>query len=271
MLKNRIKMKNLKRLYLKQIEQHGIIPNFFCSETYLDNTSIVGRLEDGWVWLEENGLVLFPALPLSDKSNKKYPISGCWADFENYTLFDEAEDEKKFLDLEFIYDTSEFNNLSGSKWRTFKKNIRYWPDVNIGWKYEQKTRYSDRKDLLVDWLERNQESVQDYETIVRCILEPTKNDLCKGLYNGQGELVSINFADENYKYINYRYIICKNEPYLDEFSRYCFYMDYDVRVKNKLINDGGCLGREGLKRFKIKLNPIKVRTVYSHKLKQYED
>jgi hypothetical protein len=263
-------MKNLKSLYLKRIQELGIKPNFFCSKSYFDNPEIIGKIEDEWIWVEENELVLFPPISLKNIWNfKNCPITGWWADFANYPLelWDDSHKDWKVspLDKEFIYSPMDFNNLSGSKWRMFKKNIKRWPDINIGYTYNEKANYFDIKDLLVEWLELRAESVQDFETIIRLILEPSKIDYCKYLYNKDGKLVAINYADENYMYINYRYLICKKEPYLDEFARYCFYTDYDIQKKNKLVNDGGCLDSDNLKRFKMKLNPCSIRDVYSFK------
>ncbi len=77
-------------------------------------------------------------------------------------------------------------------------------------------------------------------------------------------MVGMNVWDENHLYINYRLcIVDPSERFLDEFMRYLFYTDPLIMEQNKLVNDGGVLGNEGLKRFKDKMNPFSVRPVYS--------
>ena len=86
----------------------------------------------------------------------------------------------------------------------------------------------------------------------------------KGLYKGE-KLVALNIWDENYKYVNYRFcFVDHSEPFLDEFVRYLFYTDLWILSKNKLVNDGGVLGRPGLEKFKDRLHPFRKRKVYSY-------
>jgi len=75
-------------------------------------------------------------------------------------------------------------------------------------------------------------------------------------------LVGLNVWDENYAFVNYRLCIDNGEPYLQEFLRYLFYTQ-DVLATERWVNDGGSLGREGLERFKLKLNPVAVWKVFS--------
>ena len=83
-------------------------------------------------------------------------------------------------------------------------------------------------------------------------------------------LVGMNVWDENFAFINYRYCIDDGAPFLNEYLRYCFYTHPTILLINKYVNDGGCLDSEGLKKFKMKLNPLAVYKVFSYKGERIE-
>ena len=87
-------------------------------------------------------------------------------------------------------------------------------------------------------------------------------DHCWGLFR-DGELVGLNVGDENHAYAIYRCCIDDGTPYLNEYLRHLFYLSPWVQTR-RWVNDGGDLGQEGLRRFKMKLNPVAVQTVYSY-------
>ena len=43
--------------------------------------------------------------------------------------------------------------------------------------------------------------------------------------------------------------------------------NYKLSFINKYVNDSSCLDSEGLKKFKMKLNPVKIYKVFSYKEK----
>lgn len=252
------------KTYLKRAEELGIDPNFYLSEPYLNLAGAQCYTRLGWTWIEEGDWCLFPPLPMTPLGfmTPPYDLRKVWSDFEgkhpNYY-------HSTFLDWEYIFDSNNFNNLSGGKWEVFRKNIRKWPKQHPNWEYSKNPSIIQASELLGYWIEAKEHDVQDAEMIVDFMFPsiPREDIFRKFLYRGQ-ELVAINIWDENYKYINYRYCFVKEgNPHLDEFARYLFYTDLEIQDKGKLINDGGSIGNKGLEAFKDKLNPVRKREVHS--------
>jgi hypothetical protein len=245
---------------LERIKELGIIPNFYISETYINQKSITANEKNGWVWLSEKEWDLFPALPISNEIIQgNNPVTSYWCGFpRNLT----TTDYFRFFDNQYIYDPKSFNDLSGGKWESFRKNIN---------KFERKNNpiYTDiKKDrpfwiLIEKWFDNKMNSVLDGDFIMDCITNPKKGDYIRYLYDQNENMVAINYVDENYLYINYRFIICDKTKFADEYARYCFYTDTYIQSKNKLVNDGGNLGNSGLEKFKDKLNPKEKFKIYS--------
>lgn len=253
------------KTYLKRAEELGVDPNFYLSEPYLNLIGAKCYTRFGWVWIEEGGWCLFPPLPMTLLAplTPPYDQRRIWSDFENrHPNYVKSE----FLDWEYIFNPTHFNDLSGGKWETYRKNIRKWPKRNEKWEYTRLFKKSEVEILLAGWLEGKQEDVQDAELIVEFLLNDgliSKDIHRKYLYK-RDQLVAVNVWDENWKYINFRFCIIKQEePYLDEFARYLFYTDLEIQIKGMLINDGGSIGNKGLEAFKDKLHPIRKREVHS--------
>lgn len=250
-------------LYLKLLEEQRIDPNFFCSEPYIRLCGGECYEDQGWVWIEDSDWILFPPLiAVNVALSTLYPKKQIWSDFVNHDVneFSYFTKNPTFVDFEYIFDPNNFQNLSGGKWETYRKNIRKWPKQNETWKYKVSDDQKSFK-LLADWLECKKKIVEDGELIAKFLVTET-GVFRKNLYDERGELVAINIWDENYKYINFRYCIVKEkQPFLDEFARYLFYID--IAKQGKLVNDGGSLGNAGLEHFKDKLNPVRKRKVYS--------
>lgn len=252
-------------LYLNRAKEVGIIPNFFVSEPYLKLSDVQCFIETNWIWIEDEEWLLFPPLCLT-KNEHRCPFIGrlknVWSDFESLS-FDHLA-TRKFLDWEYIFNPIHFNDLSGGKWETYRKNIRKWPKSHAKWFYSS---YFKRKELCIflsDWLETKGDKTEDGNLLLDYIINDNLLVHRRFIYDELDELVAVNAWDENWKYINYRYCIVKKDNlYLDEFARYLFYTDPIIQAKGKLVNDGGCLGYEGLEHFKNKLNPVKKRAVYS--------
>lgn len=168
-----------------------------------------------------------------------------------------------FLDYQFMYDPKDFADLSGSKWEVFRKNIRKFPARNPGTLLYLPLRIDDImdavEDLLLKWA--NGRTIFDPETFTRFVLQ---GDNRKGLFLNN-DLIGVNVWDENDTFVNFRYCVDNGMPFLNEYLRYMFYTDADIVGKGKLVNDGGALESPNLKRFKEKLNPKNVWSVYSCK------
>lgn len=244
-----------------------MIPNFFMSETYINQKAIEVNNNGHWMWLEEEKLCLFPPLPIAQFCERSFPIKKIWVDFESSGLYNGSFNglTKEFFDWEYIYDPKNFSNLSGNQWKVFRKNIKKWPKQNPNWLYSPYRVEKKVHELFVDWVERHQTNLQDYDFLSECILHPKEGDYIRYLYDEKRNLIAINYADQNYQYINYRFLICKKEPFVDEFMRYLFYVDPYITNLNKLVNDGGSLGFPGLEKLKDKLNPIEKRKRYTWK------
>jgi len=258
-------MKKIKpELYLTRASELKVEPNFFMSVPYVLISGLKARSKDGWIWLNDSQWCVFPPLPLGD-SNIDYCAKKIWAMFADAQPH--VDRGYKFLDWQYIFRPSDFLEMIGGQWETFRKNSRKWHRENSGWTYSLKEpSLKIGGELIGQWLQVRQYSVEDAELIARfAIFAQISGVYRKFLYNTTGELVGINAWDENWKYINYRVCIVKQgEPYLDEFMRWLFYTDNDILQSGKLVNDGGTLGNKGLERFKDKLNPVSKTQIYSY-------
>jgi hypothetical protein len=252
------------KAYLKRAEELDIDPNFYLSESYLSLTKAKCWSRFGWIWIEEGGWCLFPPLPMTTLAFMSPPndLKRIWSDFEGKYP---DHYHSKYLDLEYIFNPTHFNDMSGGNWETYRKNVRKWPKANANWEYKAASEEQEVQILLGEWIEAKQDYIQDPELIIDYVFQYSlQNGIYRKFLYSDKKLVAINVWDENYKYINYRYCIVKQEePYLDEFARYLFYTDPEIQDKGKLINDGGSIGNEGLERFKDKLNPVRKREVHS--------
>jgi len=252
--------------YLKNLELKGVRPNFWCSLEYFELAGFKAIYTNNEISIWDEDVLVFPPI------GSKFPYSinllnkSFWASFSNMNFTNTTSSSFRFLDYEYIYDPNNFKNLTGKKWKVFRKNIKKWANKNEDWKYYriEGNKYFDiLKETLIKWLRTfpKDRIVHDSEVLLQ-YMKHGKN--IKGLFNSQEEIVSINIWDTNYQFINYRYCICKPEPFLSEFTRYLFYQDPEILKQKKFINDGGTLDQLTLKQFKDKLNPIKINKIYSY-------
>jgi hypothetical protein len=256
--------------YLQALEKNGILPNFWCSEEYIEKAGGMPFKRDGFTGIVLDEMLLAP--PIHSSGALTVPVEGhgfsIWADFSGFGPFNSTiglpiNHYPKFLDYEFIYDGLDFYHMKGKAWKTFRKNVFKWPKKSPGsHNYKALTQKdSDQvQDVIIDWLSGVEEEVCDDSVLEKYIFQGENRN---GLFDAYGDLVAINIWDENYQYINYRYCFCKRVPFLSEYARYLFYTDPFLLKKDKLVNDGGCLDREGLYFFKKRLNPVRIRKVYS--------
>lgn len=266
--KNKIKNRTVEpylNLLMKIGMKIGIEPNFYVSEPYLNLVDARCYTLGSLCWLEAEGWTLFPVLSESlYPANMNFQRLGkrkmfeCWCDFNGY--FCEGLNPR-FLDSEFIFDPCQFNDMTGGRWQIYRKNSRKWQRGHENWSYQDKFKGRQAQMLLGEWLD-NKPNVEDSELMIRLCLEKIPGVGRKFLYH-DGELKAINVWDENWRFVNYRVCIVKDEPWLSEFARLLFYTDPEIQSKHKLIHDGGSLGNEGLERFKDKMNPLIKRKRYS--------
>ena len=262
-------------LYLKILEQHNIIPNFWMSEEYFEKAGLEERNENGLIGIYDVGVPICPLLRVeTGYATPSTATDFVWSDFEDFTGYEGWKKEP--LDLEYVYDPREFIRMEGGQWQVFRKNSRKFPR-----RYNKEVYYLDYRkasvwinpkllgdmilDLLTDWLSRREGNIEDFEVIEKYVFNGKNREL---LIDEGKKLLGMNVYDENYLRINFRYSF--HDPqydFLSEYLRLCFYKNLMIRFCNtssfKFVNDGGVLGREELRKFKDKMNPIKVRTVYS--------
>ncbi len=257
------------REYLTKSMITGIDPSFFLSQPYLDLNEAVVWKNEHWMWVESDDWLLFTPIRISQTpvdASYAFPKGmNIWCDDINDLYRDPAMWQPKFLDFEYIFDPTQFQNMEGGKWNTFRKNIRKWPRGNPDYMYiDQLMDLKALNDLCVDWFTPRVDAIEDGESILKFILFPHTMIRRKYMYRKNWELVGVNVWDWNYQYINYRLCIAKTgERFLDEFMRFQFYQDPIIRASRKKVNDGGSLGNVGLERFKGKMNPLEKRKRYS--------
>lgn len=246
-------------MYMHLLSQQIDSPNFWCSTEYFEKAKASVRYEFGWIGIKCDGQLLLPSLhPFAPMIACKNKFS-IWTDLPNYhsnTL------NKVFLDYNFIYEPQRFMDLSGSRWKVFRKNIRKWPRNNPEWVYKDITEDDTAalNTLMISWLGTKDGEIHDDEVIYQYLFFGKNR---RGLYDDTGKLVGINIWDENYKYINYRFCFCEQTSFLSEFIRFLFYTDPSILAKKKLVNDGGSLGVPELFAFKNRLQPVAIFPVHS--------
>lgn len=244
--------------YLEILEKYSIPPNFWTSREYFEKSNFIEKEQDLFVWIEDNEYTqIFPTLRDPGGLTSKLNRSMVWSDFPGF----EIVGKKTFLDFEYIFNPEHFLTMEGGKWAVFRKNCRKFPRDYPNLIYDRNGNSNEAIDLFVEWMEGKDSDQEIYD-----------DQIIEGyLYNAENikflrdkyQVYGINIWDENYMYINFRFCFCKNIPFLSEYMRYIFYTDHDILFRNKLVNDGGSLDNEALRRFKLKMNPIRVREVYS--------
>ncbi len=254
-------------LYLQILKQNRITPNFWCSQEYFDKAGLEEDHLLGWVVITDpeypDKFVLPPICIGDDGKIIKITMRHVWADFHlSFSPYVYAS----FLDYEFIYDQRNFLNMVGKDWAVFRKNSRKW----LRGKDPEKIAFillsgscwkGQIDDVFIDWLSAQgfDEEIQDSETMMKFLYEGQNRF---GLFYGD-ELKAVLVYDYNWEYINFRYCVCKNEPWLSEYARLRFYLDPLIQQDPRLVNDGGCLGSDGLFFFKHKMNPVEIRKRHS--------
>jgi len=240
--------------YSELLKRGKIYPTFFTSGDYFKASgwSIIKNkrcdiVEEVFEVRDEDGLLIFPVLTRGGELVKSVK-----EDIEiDYEGFYSPYLNKEEFDLEYFYSPSNFLDLSGGSFKVFRKNCR--KASNYGFEYKDVTDIDRILGCLEKWA--GERLLYGNEIMIKYLMECNN---VKGLFFGK-ELMGFNAWDDNFKYTNFRYCMDNRKvPFLNEYLRLLFYRE--MSDKNKIINDGGVLGDEGLKRFKNKLNPIMIRT-----------
>lgn len=249
-------------LYLKRLSELNVKPNFFVSRPLLTLFGARPRENDQWLWLEDKEeICLLPPLPKGGHTGG-WPVDFVWADFDD---FPPPEGERKFLDHEYLFRPADFLTMEGGKWQAFRKNSRKWPRGRK-WRMSYTTRPGKALDRLVArWLSKRP-NMEGAEALASMVLNPSFGVQRACLYLYSSHLVAVNVWDYNHMFINYRYCICPDEPYLDEFMRLQFYLGMNQIHPGMLVNDGGSVGQPGIEAHKDRMNPFRKREVRSWSL-----
>ena len=265
-------------LYLKILAENKIDPNFWCSREYLRAAKVLQVKQEDWVWLHDGDKMMFPPLHIHHgqrMDSMPWLENGfIWAGF-NDTLIPGAVN--RILDYNFIYDPARFVKMDGSGFSKFRKNSRKWPR-----RTEAKSQYvrtqpgeywwkDSINDMVVRWLGGIGEDTQVHDSDI--LVDYIHNAQFRSILIRGGDVVGMNIWDYSWKYVNYRYMLCRPEPYLDEYMRLLFYKDIVAISPGMMVNDGGTLDREGLYKFKESLQPVKIQKIFSwHEIgERYED
>ena len=242
--------------YTDRLKRLGVVPNFFISERYWQAA--------GWrAFVQMNGEIHV----LDGDGHEMLPPVGpdrllpaeVWCGLEGYG----GLGRRVFLDHQFIYDPASFHDLSGHGRAVFRKNVRRFEKWHPEWAVRPPTGSDELVGALGEWLEPGQE-VYDLETIM-AYLEACPAEEARVLETEEG-VVAINAWDSNWAFINFRYnFVRRGVKYASEFARLRFYLEMAERRPGVLVNDGGSLGSEALFRFKEKLGPVRVDSLYSWK------
>lgn len=255
---------------LKRMKDLLIIPNFFCSIPYWANAGAVIKYQHDWVWLDADDVCLFPPIPWNDRVfGEELPdeVVVIWSDFI-WNDYIPSGWISSVLDYEFLYNPVDFLDISGGKWRKFRKNHLKWANTH-DWVYNVRNSSPnpERLKLLGVWAEKKQDSMEDVDIFINYLAGGKQGggSVYFGELYDRGKLVGLNVWDDNYMFLNYRFCIPHpDHEYMDEFLRWLFYTDSGVQSSGKYVNDGGSLGSSGLHQFKTKLNPAMIRKVKSY-------
>jgi len=256
------------REYLTRSQMTGNEPSFFHTLAYLEFAGAEAWSNPMYTWVTCEGWIMFPPLLTSGSgvvyNNPLFPKGDIWCNDIDNNYVGSGAWHPQFLDWEYVFDPTDFNDMAGGKWNTFRKNVRKWPRENPEWVYTDELQdWTALSVLMGEWMEGRADKAEDAELMLKYVFSSRQDVKKNFMYNGvqtpgcsYGELVGVNVWDWNWKYINYDLCVVKEgERFLDEFMRYSFYIDPEIFQTGKLVNDGGSLGREGLERFKDKMNP----------------
>ncbi len=241
--------------YLKAVSDAKFLPNFWMSEEYIQKAGLHYVEMFGMEGFQDvPGDWFFPPLFCSLPVLRGNIYSGFLTDKLRVC----GKVASTFLDYQFIYQASDFDDLSGNKWKVFRKNIKKY-ERRVSGKLNYKPlepgeQTQQVENLLLKWADGRE--VFDSEVFILFVMKGHNRE---ALFVDD-KLVGLNVFDQNFAFTNYRYCLDDGSPFLNELMRYLFYTNRGSAT----INDGGSLGLEGLYHFKHKLNPIQIYRVFSY-------
>lgn len=253
--------------YLQLLEKNKIRPNFWCSNEYFNRAGFGEICNDNVYYIiDETGEYMLPGIMDDKDVGVLVGTKDIWADFSQFEAMGLRKgNHTTFLDYEYIYNPKHFLNMKGKKWQTFRKNCRKYPnrcDEPLYYvKYDSEIMSKKLDEFLEIWSESIKwDDVQDGYVMMDYTQNGNNREV---LIDYFGDIHGMNIFDSNYMFINYRYCVCLDIPFLSEYMRYLFYI-YRCE-QDKLVNDGGVLDNDNLKKFKDKLNPVEVNKIYTWK------
>jgi hypothetical protein len=228
----------------------------------------------GVIITDNEGQPMLPPIFSSSRFKNEYKKAVGWdhklgfeygmPNMKSYSQVDkEWEKRLKFVDYQYIYDPKQFLDLSGGQYKTTRKNIRACrQDMGEGIilepYHEKQKEYLD--EIISKWVESVKDKEwYDPETFLNCIFQLPKYWV---LGMDTDKIYGVVVYDENYRYVNFRACLVNPEYRgLSEYVRILFFRE--MANQEKLINDGGDLGNEGLRFFKKRLCPVRVSEIYS--------
>ena len=218
--------------------------NFFMSPMFLEIMIKRDKLTiEGDTIRYDDDICFFPPPYRSDDQ--------IYMDYEGYRGIGKRE----LCDYEYIYDPKITVGMNGRKMKVFRHNVNKFLKNNIDYVYSSGT-WKDAIYIYEEWTKNHDLIYNDY------ILD-LKEFPMKVLYI-DGIPSAFNIWEVGLKYIHYIANHSLSMPYINEFSRWLFYRD--IIGLNMLVNDGGDLGSESIRRYKKKLNPVEIRQRWSWNL-----
>jgi len=255
-------------VYLQAMKEGKIEPNFYCSLEYFQKAHCHEVIENGLVTvMDRSNCPLLPSINLIDRKTHPYLLAdGIWADLVGFRPFlTTIQMDKTFLDYNYIYDPQNFQEMRGSQWATFRKNSRKFPNRygNEKLRWTKNISFNNKLesfglDVIKDFRDNQ---IHDAGVMLSCLFKGKNRWFLIDIKTNN--ILAVNIWDDNHLYVNYRFALCMDIPFLSEYIRLSFYRQMVKEKPGKLVNDGGVLDRPTLKAFKDKLNPVKVNKVYS--------
>jgi hypothetical protein len=254
--------------YLFLLSRSNHLPNFWCSYEYFQKAGWVVRknrtigplpdlnMECYWGVFDSGGQLMLPYI----SGFVEFKAGNCWAGFSTST----KRHLDYLLDHEFIYDPKHFLDLGGGQWRMVRKNLR-WAEIDADEGFYVSFTRADMGEIseLIESVAADGSEWYDPEVMVRYLFHGENRLYLRGFKTGK--LYGIMVFDMNWNYINFRYCIVRpGYRGLSDTARVSFYQEIAKTYQGRLVNDGGSLGSEGLYRYKMRLNPIKINEIYTY-------
>ena len=240
--------------YASRIQASQFLPNFWVSELYWHRAGWQAKVdpgEDNWMYVvDSDGEIMLPAL---DVLGNPHPTLPYWASLIGMG-------GKSTLDANYLYHRVDREQLTGGRWRDLRKSLARVERELGGQLVLRPIGAGDLPqvtDMILSWA--GDRELYDPEILTQYLLQGPHLAVVRP---NRQDVLGVVAWDSNYRFINFRYcVVDKSGPVgLDEYARYLF---WQTIPNDTFINDGGGLDREGLHRYKQKLNPIHKFTVWS--------